>query len=88
MRTIDFVRIAEILRSYAGTSSVAAKLIETVDEFGMNMICADELSSTEFREFFELMRKVAFSLGNEENGLGGFIRALLSSMQADERLSD
>lgn len=87
VRTIDFVRIVDILRSFMTRSETATKLLETVDEFGMNMICADELDATEFTNFAHLMREVRAAVGDEDKGLADFLEFVCASINADARLA-
>jgi len=87
VRTIDFVRIVDILRSFKARSETAAELLETVDEFGMNMICADELDAAEFANFAHLMREVSDSLSVEDTGVADFLELVCTSINADERLA-
>jgi hypothetical protein len=86
VRTIDFVRIVGILRSLLAQSETTKKLLETVDEFGMNMICADELDAAEFADFKRMMTEVRAALGNEEIGLANFLELVCRGINADERL--
>jgi hypothetical protein len=85
VRTVDFERIADALRSRAKNSEVAAKLLQSKDDFGMDMICADELSRTEFKAFLELLDDIRIEL-TEASGLVDFIDQVRLSVQADERL--
>lgn len=87
VRTIDFVRIVDLLRTHAGTSSIEAKLLEAVDEFGMNVICADALSPMELSGFLHLLMKVGDSIGTDEKGLADFLNSVCLSIQEDHRLS-
>lgn len=58
IRTVDFLRLVEALRAMKGRSRTATKSLESVDEYGMNMICADELAPTELREFGQLVEEI------------------------------
>lgn len=87
VRTIDFVRIVDILRSLMSRSETATKLLETVDEFGMNMICADELDAAEFTDFAHLMREVCAVLRDEDKGVVDFLELVCASINADSRLT-
>jgi len=84
VRTIDFERIADALRRRAKGSAVSVKLLQSVDEFGMDMICADELNSAEFMDFFELLDDVRTEL-SDSPGLIGFIDQVRAVAQEDER---
>ena len=88
VRTVDFVRIVDVLRSFAACSDTAAKLLVTVDEFGMNMICADELTPAEFKNFAQLMRAICIVLADEENGVVNLLEMVCSVINEDERLAD
>jgi hypothetical protein len=84
VRTIDFERIADALRRRAKGSAVSVKLLQSVDEFGMDMICADELNSVEFMAFYGLLDDVRAEL-SDSPGLIGFIDQLKTLAQEDER---
>lgn len=86
VRTIDFEWIADALRRRAPSSEVARKLLQSTDEFGMDMICADELGSAEFKEFYGLLVDIRAELPNEQ-GLAGFIDKVCLMAQEDERLA-
>ncbi|MGM9517007.1 hypothetical protein ACS5PK_22365 [Roseateles sp. DB2] len=84
VRTIDFERIADALRRHGKGSEVSVKLLQSMDEFGMDMICADELNSAEFMDFFGLLDDVRAEL-NDSPGLIGFINQVRTLAQEDER---
>jgi hypothetical protein len=85
VRTVDFLRIAGAIRTRGLRPSLARKVLESIDDFGMNMIRADELSVSEFVDFHMLMKE----LQEEFDDLPGFDRLLselLRLIEADERL--
>ena len=84
VRTIDFERIADALRHHAESSAVAVKLLQSKDEFGMDMICADELSSVEFGDFYALLGDIRAEL-SDSPGLIDFIDQVRELAQADKR---
>lgn len=86
IRTIDFLRVVDIFRSSAANSSTAAKLVETIDQFGVNMICADELCAAEFRKFAQLMREVRVAVGDQDKGMADFLELVCSRIDEDERI--
>lgn len=86
VRTIDFEWIAESLRWCAKNSEVAKKVLQSMDEFGMDMICADELGSEELIEFHRLLADVRSDLVGE-NGLVDFLEKICEAIQEDERFS-
>jgi hypothetical protein len=85
VRTVDFACIANAIRARASTSPVAKKLLESIDDFGMNMISADELSSSEFSVFRDLMKDVQDGL-KDDHGLTDFFDELFRLVAVDERL--
>lgn len=88
LRTIDFVRIVNALRSKMPQSATAAKLLETVDDFGMNMICADDLNSRDFADFGYLMGEVAADLGEKDKDLRAFLQTISNCIEQDERYAE
>lgn len=87
VRTIDFEHIVDRLRARAHNSEVARKLIQSVDEFGMDMICADELNAMEFLIFYRLFREIRDELGSG-HGLAEFLNRVCQIAQTDERFND
>lgn len=87
VRTVDFERIVDALRSRVSYSGVAKKLLQSVDEFGMDMICADELNSIEFKTFYGLLGEIRTEFSNEP-GLICFIDQVRQTAEVDERLRD
>lgn len=85
VRTVDFARIASAIRARVSTSPVARQLLESIDDFGMNMISADELSASEFADFYGLMKDVQADL-KADHGLTAFFDELLRFIEVDERL--
>lgn len=88
VRTTDFSRIVAVLRYLSSHSETATKLLKTVDQFGMNMICADDLDSAEFTNFAQSMREVCAVLGEEDAGLSDFLASVNASIRVDDRLAD
>lgn len=84
VRTIDFERIADALRHHARSSVIAAKLLQSIDEFGMDMICADELGPMEFMDFYSLLGAIRTEITNSP-GLVNFIDQVRNLAQTDER---
>jgi hypothetical protein len=84
VRTIDFEKILESLRQHAKTSAVAASLLQTKDDFGMDMICADELSALDFTDFYHLLGEIRKDFQNSP-GLMAFIDQVRELAQTDER---
>ncbi|MBI5335347.1 MAG: hypothetical protein HZB72_12300 [Burkholderiales bacterium] len=84
VRTVDFELIANLLRQRAKKSAVAAKLLQSTDEFGMDMICADELNAMEFMDFYQLFGEIRDDLSNSP-GLVGFIDQVREIALTDER---
>jgi hypothetical protein len=84
VRNIDFERIADALRRRAKDSPVSLKLLQSVDEFGMDMICADELNSADFMKFFGLLDDFRAEL-SDSPGLIEFIDQVRAVAQEDER---
>lgn len=84
VRTIDFEWIADALRRRAAGSEVARKLLQSADEFGMDMICADELGPAEFKEFHRLLVNIRAELPAGQ-GLVGFIDRVCQLVEEDGR---
>jgi len=85
VRTVDFARIASAIRARVAMSLVAGQLLESIDDFGMNMISADELSASDFADFHRLMKDVGADF-ESDHGLTIFFNNLLRIIEADERL--
>lgn len=86
VRNVDFVRIVNALRSKIAESPIAGRLLETVDEFGINMICADDFDSIEFKDFAALMRMIGSAFSDEDKELLAFIDDVYVCINRDERL--
>jgi hypothetical protein len=84
VRAVDFELIADALRSRVGRSDVAMKLLQSVDEFGMDMICADELNSIEFKEFYDFLDDIREELADSP-GVVDFINQVRLAVQSDIR---
>ena len=85
VRTIDFEWIADALRKQASNSDVVRKLLQSTDEFGMDMICAGELNRAEFKEFYRLLSEIQTEI-SADNGLAEFIDKVCQAAEEDDRL--
>jgi hypothetical protein len=85
VRTVDFLRLIEVLRSMKGRSPIVPKLLESVDELGMNMICVDELDSAELGEFDRLVKEIGYSLPGDGAGLAEYLDDVHSLIILDNR---
>lgn len=86
VRTIDFLRIVDALRTEKETSLAASRLLESVDVFGMNMICTDELDGTDFAEFARIIEKLRRDLEPNDTGFARFLADLYKLISQDPRL--
>jgi hypothetical protein len=86
VRTVDFLRIVEAVRAEKNTSHAAIRLLESVDDFGMNMICADELDAADLADFVEILRKLQANTRSDESGFHRFVADLSNLIAQDERL--
>jgi hypothetical protein len=86
VRTVDFLRIVEALRAEKNRSPAANRLLETVDEFGMNMICADELTAAEFADFASVLKKLQSDSQPDESGFKRFLTDLCNLIAQDKRM--
>lgn len=86
VRTVDFLRIVDALRIEKHNSSAASRLLETVDDFGMNMLCADELNATDLADFAGILQKLQENSQSDETGFYRFLADLRSLIAQDERL--
>ena len=86
VRTVDFLRIVEALRAEGKSSQAAAHLLETVDDFGMNMICADELDPADLADFLGVMRRLQDNTKADESGFNRFVADLCMLIAQDKRL--
>lgn len=86
VRTVDFLRIVEALRTERKTSPAANRLLETVEDFGMNMICADELDAADLSNFAAILRKLQHESISDESGFNAFLEDLCNRIAKDERL--
>lgn len=85
VRTIDFLRIVDALRAGRHGARAVGRLLETVDDCGVNMICADELDATDFASFAAILEKLRRTLEGDD-GLSRFLADLAATMAKDERL--
>ena len=86
IRTVGFEWLAEEIRSRSSTFKIAKELLQSVDEFGMDMICADELDSSGFKNFNLLMEEI-FSHAPENKSFVKFIEEARKIMNNDARMS-
>lgn len=85
VRNIDFEFITDVLRSIANNSDLSKKLLQSKDEFGMDMLCADDLDAKEFFEFYGLLLEIRKKIRND-SGLAFFVDKICEAAQEDERL--
>lgn len=85
VRTVDFLRLVEALRSMKGRSQTVMKLLQSVDEYGMNMICADELGPTELREFDQLIEEIGAMIPAHGKGLAEYLNDVHSLIISEDR---
>jgi hypothetical protein len=86
VRTVDFLRIVEALRAEGKSSPAAARLLETVDDFGMNMICADELNAADLADFLKVLMRLQDNTRLDESGFNRFVTDLCILVAQDVRL--
>jgi hypothetical protein len=87
IKTVDFIRIVGAIRAHATASPVAKRIVDTVDNFGMNMIFPDELDTADFASFYELMKRVRSDLGADPS-LAAFLDQVCRLIESDNRLVD
>ena len=85
VRTVDFNLIVSGLRCKVGESEIGKKLLETVDEFGMNMICVDEFDANELKVFGDFLREFGEHQRTENKGLSEFIEMVCAQIDIDGR---
>ncbi|AJQ92699.1 hypothetical Protein YC6258_00649 [Gynuella sunshinyii YC6258] len=86
VRTVDFNFIVNILRNKVGDTEFGKGLLETIDVFGMNMICVDELDANGLNKFDGFLKELAASLEKENKGLSKFLAAVCAEIELDERV--
>jgi len=86
VRTVDFNLIVNALRINTRGSEISKGLLETIDVFGMNMICVDELDASGLKIFGELLKEFGATLGTENMGLFEFIENVCAEIDLDERV--
>jgi hypothetical protein len=84
VRTIDFDWIVESLREQKQDFPILERLLRTVDEFGMDMICADELTPSEFSDFQVALERILTPIGTK-SGIGEFLKKVLHQVDLDTR---
>lgn len=85
VRTVDFAWIVESLREQKQDFPVVERLLRTVDEFCMDMICADELTPSELIDFQILLERILTKIGTG-TGIGEFLKKVLLQVDLDIRL--
>lgn len=80
------MRIVEALRAEQKTLARAGRLLETVDDFGMHMICADELDAVDLANFAAILRKLQLNKNSDEVGFNNLLEDLCNRIAQDERL--
>lgn len=85
VRTVDFLRIVEALRAERGGSAAIDRLLDSADESGLNMICADELDPAGLAAFGAILERLRRTV-HEGDSFGGFLADLASTIRTDERL--
>lgn len=84
VRTIDFLRIVEALRAEHARSAAIDRLLVTVDEYGLNMICADQLDAAGLASFAAVLETLRHNV--DDDGIKGFLADLTTLIGRDERL--
>lgn len=85
VRTVDFLRIVEALRAERGGAAAIDRLLDSVDECGLNMICADELDAAGLAAFGAILERLRRTV-REDDPFGAFLADLASTIRADARL--
>ena len=85
VRTVDFAWIVESLREQKQDFPVVERLLRTVDEFSMDMICAEELTPSELIDFQILLERILTKIGTG-TGIGEFLKKVLLQVDLDIRL--
>ncbi|MBD9416996.1 hypothetical protein IB234_20720 [Pseudomonas sp. PDM16] len=88
LRTIDFMWLAEELRSEKGkAAAVLAKVLWPLDEGGMDMLQADDLDEVEFKLFAQTVRNICNSSASTDidSGMSQFLVLLLQDIEEDAR---
>lgn len=60
-------------------------MLECADEYGMNMICADDLAPSELREFAQLVEEIGAMLSANDEGLAEYLNDVHSLIISDTR---
>lgn len=84
VRTVDFAWIVESLREQEQDFPVLERLLRTVDEFGMDMVCADELTQSELGDFQVALDRILTKIGTG-NGIGEFLKKVVQQVDLDIR---
>lgn len=85
VRTVDFLRIVAALRAARDGSAAIGRLLDTVDAFGLNIICADELDAAGLAAFVAILDRLRRTV-DDGDGLKGFLADLVDTIGWDERL--
>lgn len=87
VRNVDFNLIVNALRNRVGGSEFGKELLETIDVFGMNMICVDELDANGLRMFGSFVKEFGASLETENKDLSDFLESVSAEIELDERVA-
>ena len=84
VRTVDFLQIVAALRAARDAGPAIGRLLASVDEAGINMLCADELDAAERASFAAVLDDLRRTLGDDD-GFKGVLADLVASIGRDER---
>jgi len=85
VRTVDFLRIVDALRAARDGAAAIDRLLDTVDAFGINMICADALDAAGLAAFTAILERLRCTIDSGD-GFKGFLAGLVAIIGRDERL--
>ena len=90
LRTIDFEWVADELRSRKTNenSSALSAVLQSHDEYGMDLLVADRLDATDFRCFGEAFDSITATLRSTTGGPDGllkFLGAVQTAIHNDSR---
>ena len=86
VRTVDFLRIVAALRAEQDGGAAVEGLLATVDAFGLNMICADELDDAGLAAFAAILERLRRTIDDGDHGFKAFLADLVGTIGRDERL--
>lgn len=75
------------MRDRIGEYEVAIKVLRSVDEFGMDMICADEFNAKELVAFHRLLKDIGSGFLNSP-GLLNFLNQVIVMVEEDDRFKN